>query len=256
MKTLLRFLGPCVLLLPSLAFAAPRPTHADVRYSDDYPRSTFDLWLPKSGDKPAPLVVLFHGGGFKYGNKSRIPLKKDFLALVKRGYAVASVGYPLLGDKGTTDTVGPRDYEKIFLQTGLALTFLRQHAADYRVDPARIIAGGTSAGAMVAEYLAYKRDFGIIACIGIQQPLAVEPALAFFEKAGPPLFLYTESGTRDRIHSPVYAQAIKARCDQLGIPCEIYGTRRSGLPPVPDKKSLVDYVLTAIESDRESAALR
>lgn len=164
-------------MFPCLAFATLPPTHANVRYSDDYKRSTLDLWLPKAGEKPAPLVVLFHGGGFKYGNKSKIPQKKDFLSLLERGYAVASVGYPLLGDKGATDGIGPKDYEKIFAQTGLVLTFLRKHAGDYRLDMNRIVTGGTSAGAMIAEYLAYKRDFGIKACIGIQQPFALEPAL-------------------------------------------------------------------------------
>jgi len=245
MKHLIRFLGLC-LFFSCLAHAAPRPTHADLRYSADYKRSTLDLWLPTPGDKPAPLVVLFHGGGFRYGNKTGIPYKKDFLGLISRGYAVASVGYPLLGDDGATDTVGPEDYEKIFLQTGLALTYLCEHAREYRIDPERIIVGGTSAGAMVAEYLTYKREFGIKACIAIQQPLAIAPALAFFSAKGPPLFLYTESGPRDKIHSPVYARAIKAKCDQLGIPAELYGTKRSGLPPVPGGRTLVEHVLSVL----------
>lgn len=245
MKHLFRLLGLC-LLLPGLALAAPRPSHADLRYSPDYKRSTLDLWLPAPGEKPAPLIVLFHGGGFKYGDKGGIPFKEEFLRLTEKGYAVASVGYPLLGDKGASDRIGSQDYEKIFVHTGQAMMFLREHAREYHIDPDRIITGGTSAGAMIAEYLAYKRDFGVKACIGIQQPLAIDPALAFLRAGGPPLFLYTESSVRDRIHSPLYAKAIRAKCNQLGIPCELYGTKRSGLPPVPDGKTFVEHALSVI----------
>ncbi len=247
MKNLLRSLGLCTLF-PCLALSAEPPTHADVRYSTDYERSTLDLWLPEAGDKPAPLVVLFHGGGFRYGKKTRIPLKRDFLQLIERGYAVASVGYPLLGDKGANDNIGPQDYEKIFVQTGKAMTFLREHAADYRLDINRVVTGGTSAGAMVAEYLAYERDFGVKACIGIQQPFALEPALGFIKAGGPALFLYSQSSTRDKIHSPVYARTIKAHCDEVGVACELYGTRASELPPVPKGKSLVEHAFAIIES--------
>lgn len=249
MKKLLRSLSLFSLVTLS-AVAAEKPTHANMRYDDTYGRSTLDLWLPKAGDKPAPLVVLFHGGGFKYGNKTKIPLKKDFLRLVERGYAVASVGYPLLGDKGRGDAIGPQDYEKIFVVTAKSLDFLRAHAVDYRLDMSRVVTGGTSAGAMIAEYLTYERDYGVTACIAIQQPFALEPALKFIKApGGPRLFLYTESGARDKIHSPVHAQKIKAHCDQVGVPCELYGTKTSGLPPPPDGQSLVEYVRAAIESD-------
>jgi hypothetical protein len=42
------------------------PTHSDLRYSGDYNRSQLDLWLADS-KKPTPLVVNFHGGGFRKG---------------------------------------------------------------------------------------------------------------------------------------------------------------------------------------------
>ena len=54
----------------AIVVGAGQPTHKDLRYSKDYTRSVLDLWVVK-GRKPAPLVVCFHGGGFKAGDKSR-----------------------------------------------------------------------------------------------------------------------------------------------------------------------------------------
>jgi hypothetical protein len=35
-------------------------------------RNAFDLWRPKT-DKPVPVFIYFHGGGFMGGDKSRTP---------------------------------------------------------------------------------------------------------------------------------------------------------------------------------------
>ena len=44
------------------------PTKKDIRYSQEFERSILDLWLAES-KKPTPLVVNFHGGGFRMGDK-------------------------------------------------------------------------------------------------------------------------------------------------------------------------------------------
>ena len=46
---------------------APTPTHANVSYGP-HERNVLDVWLAKS-DKPAPLVVFIHGGGWISGDK-------------------------------------------------------------------------------------------------------------------------------------------------------------------------------------------
>jgi len=56
----------------SLAFSAVHavePTHANLRYSKEYDRSVLDLWTVDA-ENPALLVVYFHGGGFKVGDKA------------------------------------------------------------------------------------------------------------------------------------------------------------------------------------------
>ena len=44
------------------------PTAADVAYGE-HERQKFDFWQAKS-DKPTPLVVMIHGGGWVNGDKS------------------------------------------------------------------------------------------------------------------------------------------------------------------------------------------
>ena len=45
----------------------PKPDHADVRYGPDE-RNVLDVWLAKA-EKPTPLVIYYHGGGFRGGDK-------------------------------------------------------------------------------------------------------------------------------------------------------------------------------------------
>lgn len=46
------------------------PDVADVRYGP-FKRNVLDLWLAKS-DRPTPLVIFYHGGTWKIGDKRDI----------------------------------------------------------------------------------------------------------------------------------------------------------------------------------------
>ena len=54
-----------------------QPTHADVRYGE-HERNVLDLYLAKS-DKPTPLVLYIHGGGFRGGDKRTLNVRAAFL---------------------------------------------------------------------------------------------------------------------------------------------------------------------------------
>src|SRR6478736_9627151 len=47
----------------------PDPTVADYAYAHDSERQKFDFWQAKS-DKPTPVVLLIHGGGWMNGDKT------------------------------------------------------------------------------------------------------------------------------------------------------------------------------------------
>ncbi len=126
--------------------AKPKPDLADVKYGL-HERNVFDLWKAKS-DKPTPLVLYIHGGGFKAGDKKTLSAGrlKEYLDL---GYSVAAINYRL-----TNVAPAPAQY----LDCGRALQFLRSKAAEYNIDPALVASTGGSAGAGTSMWLAFHDD--------------------------------------------------------------------------------------------------
>jgi predicted esterase len=201
------------------------PTHTDVRYSEAHTRSVLDVWLPRDTDAKTPLVVYFHGGGFHTGDKKAFynhALLKEFH---DKGIAFASVNDPLLDEL---------THLQILVHAGGAMAFLKSKSEEWNLDTTRIAVGGTSAGAMIAEYLTYWQDHGIKACFAEEQPYRSWFLLPQIQKGKPPLILYTQSGPTDEVHSPAHAKQFKARCDAVGVTSEIYGSAASGLPRLPD----------------------
>ncbi|WP_309397138.1 alpha/beta hydrolase fold domain-containing protein [Cerasicoccus maritimus] len=226
-----------VALIQCAALAAAQPTYDDLRYSDAYPRCTMDLWLPKS-DSPTPLIVVFHGGGFKGGSKDRnMPFRQQLMSLLDQGIAVASVGYPLLKDVPNGQTANPftraRPYFACMREAANSIRFLQEHATKYNLDPQRYVCVGSSAGAVIAEYITYRERLGISFCLAIQQPYAVEIVTPHIKQGDTPLMLFTKSGANDLIHNPNFAIAMKNHCDQVGVTCWLYGQSNNALPNIP-----------------------
>src|SRR5215213_7246845 len=69
----------------------PEPTVADYVYAKDHERQRFDFWQAKL-DKPTPVVLLIHGGGWRNGDKSsyRGNMIEPFL---EQGISVAAINY-------------------------------------------------------------------------------------------------------------------------------------------------------------------
>ena len=59
-----------------------------------YARNVMDVWLAKS-DKPTPVLVSIHGGGFRRGNKSVSPVL--LAECLKSGISVVAITYRLSG---------------------------------------------------------------------------------------------------------------------------------------------------------------
>ena len=123
------------------------PTNANVKYGKDE-RNVFDIWLAKS-DKPTPLAIYIHGGGFRAGSKEK--LSEDALKqLLKAGISVASINYRYL----TIDTPLPTSHH----DARRALQFIRSKAEEWNLDKSRVAAFGGSAGAQICMWLAYSDD--------------------------------------------------------------------------------------------------
>jgi acetyl esterase/lipase len=102
-----------------------------------------NLARPRTGDGPFPAVLCIHGGGFRAGKRDSYDglCKK----LAARGYVAATVTYRL---------APKHPFPAAVYDTKAAVRWLRAHAAEYHIDPARIGVTGGSAGGHLAQFLA------------------------------------------------------------------------------------------------------
>jgi acetyl esterase/lipase len=125
--------------------------HFDQPYAGtDNPKQRLDLYLPKhrSSDKPLPVIVYFHGGGWIQGD--RIGAFPGAIKGVATGdYAVVGAGYRL----GTEAHWPAQIYD-----CKAAIRWIRGHAKDYNLDPNKIAATGNSAGGHLASLLGTSGD--------------------------------------------------------------------------------------------------
>lgn len=124
----------------------PTPDHANVKYGE-HERNVFDLWLAKS-DKPTPLAIYIHGGGFKSGSKEKLK-SAELEGLLKAGISVASISYRLV--PAVRQPTPYHDAQR-------ALQFMRSKAGEWDIDKDRVAVFGGSAGAQICMWLAYSDE--------------------------------------------------------------------------------------------------
>jgi acetyl esterase/lipase len=134
--------------------SVPVPTHAGVKYGP-HARNVLDFWQAKS-EKPTPLVLVIHGGGWTGGSKERVNRFADVRALLDAGISVAANNYRLIPKAGKSDVEPP--VKAPLHDSARALQFLRSKAAEWNINPERIAAAGGSAGACTSLWLAYHDD--------------------------------------------------------------------------------------------------
>ncbi len=106
-----------------------------------------DLYVPAAGipdgHGPRPVIVFFHGGGWRVGSKAEVE-KKAVLLVGETGYAVASVNYRLSQDARWPAPI---------IDGKSAVRWVRANARRYNIDPHRVGAMGFSAGGHIAAML-------------------------------------------------------------------------------------------------------
>ncbi len=113
----------------AIQFAAP----------DNFPL-TLDIYVPQTGKKSYPVVVIYHGGGWLVNNNS---IMNDFSTKLARDgeFVVANMNYRLLGDQHNTVKIN-QIVEDVFG----GLLWVKEHIAEYGGDPKRVAITGDSAG--------------------------------------------------------------------------------------------------------------
>ena len=135
----------------------------DVLYDSAFENGMLDVYAAKGGDA-LPLIVYAHGGYYVGDDKA------DFMyycqTLASKGYVVANINYQLAPEG---------QYPTQMLQVNEAIRFLLAHAAEYRIDPAKIFIGGDSAGAHLSSQMGlYYTNPAFQARIGGEPAIAKE----------------------------------------------------------------------------------
>jgi alpha-L-fucosidase 2 len=130
-----------------------------------------DAFIP-DGEGPFPAVIVVHGGGWEAGSKTTyiVPV---LATLAKAGLAWFSIDYRLTPEFENRDQL--EDVRR-------AIRFIRHHAADYRIDPARLALLGESAGGQLVVLV------GALPCSGDEsatdpvdrEPCQVEGVISFY----------------------------------------------------------------------------
>jgi len=209
-----------------------------------------DLYKPRNLNKPAPLLVFVHGGGWKGGKRS------DYLVYLvdfaEKGYVTATVSYRLKNDS---------IYPACVQDVSDAMHWIFCNAGKYGYDPDRVaMIGGSAGGHLVlmttydfkepsipldSSYLAtrlhkVKAVVGIYGPVDMTTPYAQTQGLVtgfighpysekpelyweaspakYLRKDLPPTLIF--QGTSDNLLPPSQSDTLKARLDRLGVPCE------------------------------------
>ena len=184
-----------------------------------------------------PAIVFFHGGGWTSGSVTQF--NKQMTALAASGMVTVDVEYRLIPKANSTQSP-----EECLEDAKSAMRWVREHAAELRVDPDRIVASGGSAGGYLAAALALVKGWD-----DPQDDLKISPkpeALALFfpvldvtrnawekqrfpadsdaynpiallSSAAPPTII--EAGSADKLVRPDEVKQYAQRCDAAGAKC-------------------------------------
>jgi len=147
-------------------------------------------------DRTYPAIVFFFGGGWVNGNRQHFV--NHAVHFARRGAVCFLVDYRISSKHGTTPFVSLMDAKS-------AIRFVREHAADFQVDPDRIVASGGSAGGHLAAATALVEGYN-----DPSDDLSVEcipDALVLFNPVidnGPGGYGYERVGEAYRDFSPLH----------------------------------------------------
>jgi len=198
-----------------------------------------DVYRPQPSGRPAPAVLLVHGGGLR-AEGGRWEMNGIAAKLVKRGYVVMNVTYR---------SIPGYQYPAPVEDLRQALTWLRGHAGEYGIDKKRIATFGYSAGGYLGALVALQGGAGdvrvraivaggspfdlrfypggdlIPTYLGGNQQEAPElydeaSPVNYVHRGGPPIFIY--QGSTDPLVRPEHALRMQEICEAEGERCEVH----------------------------------
>jgi acetyl esterase/lipase len=116
-----------------------------------------DVYLPEAS-AATPAVIAIHGGGWKGGTRKAYQYLGPLLA--GRGYALLAIDYRLVEREQNRYPAALDDVRG-------ALRYVREHAGELNVDPARIVLLGDSAGGHLAALAGLTERPQVKAVVGV-----------------------------------------------------------------------------------------
>ena len=137
-------------LTQAFGAAPPRPASSPgpVQTHDYAPGRALDFYPVRRADgRPAPCVIMVHGGGWDAGDRTQLAGFNRRLA--RMGYAVAAISYRL----------APKHPWPAQREDALAaVAWLKARAEELKIDPSRLVLMGRSAGGQIAAAVGYLGD--------------------------------------------------------------------------------------------------
>ncbi|MCI0476452.1 MAG: alpha/beta hydrolase fold domain-containing protein, partial [Anaerolineales bacterium] len=168
---------------PQTVEAKPGASYRDVTYCtpDGIPQK-MNLFYPKQlSDKPMPIAVYIHGGGWTAGDKGSGAGSADMQGLLARGYIVASLDYRLAPQY---------KWPLQITDVKCAIRHLRANAATYQIDLNRIgVWGGSAGGHLVAMLGTTDKSAGFDVGEYLDQSSRVQAVVDLFGPADLPVML-------------------------------------------------------------------
>ncbi len=120
----------------------------------------FDLYQPADDTATLrPLIIWMHGGGFRFGSKRVHSMRFWNKLYARKGYVCASINYTLSHKNPVShfDELLRTCYTDV-QEVRMAIAYFKAHAAQYHIDPDRIVLAGNSAGAILALQTVYSNN--------------------------------------------------------------------------------------------------
>jgi acetyl esterase/lipase len=195
-----------------------------------------DIYSPKNDEsKSRPVIIWFHGGGFKHGNtKTQSYIVEMASRFASKGYVCISADYRLRAKpsddhKGTISDAVDDGFK--------AINWVRKNSSNLLIDPKKIIIGGGSAGGVLASCLCYNdRESGepddkkgIVALVNLWGTPGKDRAEVKIDKHDPPTIIV--HGTADTLVSYSNSTELVKRLEMSKVQCKLITLEGAGHTP-------------------------
>jgi acetyl esterase/lipase len=186
-----------------------------------------DIWRPSQGSTASGLAfIYFHGGAWRLFDKDTMT-RTMFRHLAAQGHVIMDVAYRLYPETNMSGMVDDARH---------SVTWMTRNAADYGVDPNRIVVAGGSSGGQLALLVAYANGYPASASADLdRKDMVVRAVVAYY----PPVDLHAYEAFRNS--GPVQSSGIELK-RKREILSGVTGGSPEETPELYDKLSPISYL--------------